>query len=191
MEKEWVGEQKQLHALKILEKIEKGKNQSKYTQKCLQLCKSWNGTATSVYELSCRTIETLINLTWFSSQTCSRSTMSLMMNNYSMSDYVTLLSNSGPVISSWCCSCYCWWRCDSSGEVLCHPNHGRQCWFLVHSLIRETKHRWYAHNGSPYQSTWRVQFEMEIPSEDNLKAQSIIECIIDGEWDVSKERNMT
>ena len=27
--------------------------------------------------------------------------------------------------------------------------------------------------------------------KDNVKAQSIIECIINGEWDVSKERNMT
>ena len=35
----------------FLEKIEKGKNQSKYTEKCLQLCKSWNGSVTSVDEL--------------------------------------------------------------------------------------------------------------------------------------------
>ena len=52
MEKDWVDEQKQFHKLKILEKIEKGKNQSRYTQKCLQLCKEWNGPATSVEELN-------------------------------------------------------------------------------------------------------------------------------------------
>ena len=51
MEKDWVDEQKQFHQLKILEKIEKGKNQSMYTQKCLQQCKGWNGPATSVKEL--------------------------------------------------------------------------------------------------------------------------------------------
>ena len=51
MEKDWVDEQKQFHQLKILEKIEKGKNQSMYTQKCLQQCKGWNGPATSVEEL--------------------------------------------------------------------------------------------------------------------------------------------
>lgn len=51
MEKDWIDEQKQFHQLKILEKIEKGKNQSMYTQKCLQQCKGWNGPATSVEEL--------------------------------------------------------------------------------------------------------------------------------------------
>ena len=52
MEKDWLDEQKQFHKLKILEKIEKGKNQSRYTQKCLQLRKGWNGPATSVEELN-------------------------------------------------------------------------------------------------------------------------------------------
>ena len=51
MEKDWVDRQKQFHQLKILEKIEKGKNQSKYTQKCLQQCKKRKGPATSVEEL--------------------------------------------------------------------------------------------------------------------------------------------
>ena len=51
MEMEWVGGQKELHKRKIMEKIEKGKNKSNYTRKCLQLCKSWNGPATSVEEL--------------------------------------------------------------------------------------------------------------------------------------------
>ena len=48
----WVGEQKQFQTQKILEKIQKGKNQNKYTQKCLQLCKSWKGPVTSVEELA-------------------------------------------------------------------------------------------------------------------------------------------
>ena len=52
MEKDWVGEQKELHKLKFLEKIEKGKKQSMYTHKCLQLCKSWRGPAISVDELN-------------------------------------------------------------------------------------------------------------------------------------------
>ena len=47
----WVDEQKQFQQLKILEKTEKGKNQSMYTQKCLQQCKQWNRPATSVEEL--------------------------------------------------------------------------------------------------------------------------------------------
>ena len=57
MEKDWVDEQKQFLQLKIQEKIEKGKNQSRYTQKCLQQCKGWNGPATSVEEL-----HTILNL---------------------------------------------------------------------------------------------------------------------------------
>jgi hypothetical protein len=51
MEKEWYNEQKQLHNIRIGEKIEKGKKSSQYTQKCLQLCKGWGGPATSVEEL--------------------------------------------------------------------------------------------------------------------------------------------
>ena len=57
MERDWVNEQKQFQQLKILEKIEKGKNQIKHTQKFLQQCKQWNGPATSVEEL-----HTILNL---------------------------------------------------------------------------------------------------------------------------------
>ena len=39
MEKDWVDEQKQFQQSKIWDKIEKGKNQSMYMQKCLQQCK--------------------------------------------------------------------------------------------------------------------------------------------------------
>ena len=49
--KDGVDEKKQFHQLKIQEKIEKGKNQSMYTQTCLQQCKAWNENATSVEEL--------------------------------------------------------------------------------------------------------------------------------------------
>ena len=51
MEAEWFGEQKELLKLKIKEKIEKGRKQSMYTDKILQLCKSWGGPAISVEEL--------------------------------------------------------------------------------------------------------------------------------------------
>ena len=60
--------------------------------------------------------------------------------------------------------------------------------------MREAKHRWYykmdyltrVHEGPNLKWKYPVK-----PYKDNLKAQSIVECIIDGEWDVSKERNMT
>ena len=41
------------------------------------------------------------------------------------------------------------------------------------------------HEGSNLK--WKCQVK---PYKDNLKAQSIVEYVIDGEWDVSKERNM-
>ena len=52
METRWVAEQKTYNTQRILAKIEKGKNQTKYTQKCLQACKSWGGPATTVEELN-------------------------------------------------------------------------------------------------------------------------------------------
>ena len=63
MEENWVNNQKHFQTQKILEKIEKGKNQAKYTNKCLQLCKSWRGPATRVEEL--HTILTLPVLGFF------------------------------------------------------------------------------------------------------------------------------
>lgn len=51
MKIKWVDSQKQFQPAKILEKIEKGKSQFKYTQKCLQLYKSWNGPVKSIDEL--------------------------------------------------------------------------------------------------------------------------------------------
>ena len=51
MEMVWADEQKELKKAKILEKLEKAKNVAKYTQKLLQICKSWRGPVTSVEEL--------------------------------------------------------------------------------------------------------------------------------------------
>ena len=51
MEKDWVDSQKPYLKSKILEKIKKGENPSKYTLKCLTLCKGWKGPVTSVEEL--------------------------------------------------------------------------------------------------------------------------------------------
>ena len=47
----WNKDQKKLHQKKILEKLEKAKKQSFYTDKLLTQCKSWKGPATSVDEL--------------------------------------------------------------------------------------------------------------------------------------------
>ena len=42
MELKWSAEQKALHKLKIMEKLDKAKNHAQYTQKLLQLCETWN-----------------------------------------------------------------------------------------------------------------------------------------------------
>ena len=44
----WTKEQKKLHEQKILEKLEKAKKNSRYTNKLLIDCKSWGGPVTSV-----------------------------------------------------------------------------------------------------------------------------------------------
>ena len=52
LEKKWVGAQKQFQTAKMLENVGKRKKkQSKYTQKCLYLCKSWNRPAIRIDEL--------------------------------------------------------------------------------------------------------------------------------------------
>ena len=51
-EKEWTDDQKRLHKLKVEEKLEKAKNQSQYTNKLLNQCKSWRGPVCSIDELN-------------------------------------------------------------------------------------------------------------------------------------------
>ena len=49
-EKEWDSKQRELHENKITEKLKKANNQSIYTTKLLQQCKSWGGPVASVEE---------------------------------------------------------------------------------------------------------------------------------------------
>ncbi|QQP53849.1 Hypothetical protein FKW44_006477 [Caligus rogercresseyi] len=70
METRWVAEQKTYNTQRILAKIEKGKNQTKYTQKCLQACKSWGGPTTTVEELNKVLQKGVILLRRFCAQSC-------------------------------------------------------------------------------------------------------------------------
>ena len=112
-----------------------------------------------------------------------------------MSDYVTLPSNScnGPVSSS-------------SAPVIADEDVIQVGKYYVTLITKGNVDAWYiascekqntdstytighltrVHEGSNLKWKYPVK-----PYEDNLKALSIVECIIDGEWDVSKERNMT
>ena len=51
-EKEWDSKQRELHENKIIEKLKKANNQSIYTRKLLQQCKTWGGPAASMEELN-------------------------------------------------------------------------------------------------------------------------------------------
>ena len=50
-EKQWSDDQKELHNLKIQEIMQKAKNQSQYTNKLLNQCKTGKGPVSSVVEL--------------------------------------------------------------------------------------------------------------------------------------------
>ena len=50
-EKECDSKQRELHENKIIEKLKKANNQSIYTRKLLQQCKTWGGPAASMEEL--------------------------------------------------------------------------------------------------------------------------------------------
>ena len=51
-EKEWDSKQRELHENKIIEKLKKANNQSIYTRKLLQQCKTWGRPAASMEELN-------------------------------------------------------------------------------------------------------------------------------------------
>ena len=51
-EAQWTTEQKELHQMKIEEKLQQGRNASNYTNKLLGKCKSWGGPVTSAEELN-------------------------------------------------------------------------------------------------------------------------------------------
>ena len=51
MESKWRDNQKSIYEIKIKDKLNKAKNQALYTNKLLQLCKSWKGPATSIQEI--------------------------------------------------------------------------------------------------------------------------------------------
>ena len=223
MEKEWVGEQKQLQVMKILEKIEKGKKQSKYTLKCLQLCKSWNGPATSVEELNSilkangdnmekivrielsyyrdtHKADVLYQPELFRINNISHDDQllnlcALLSGNDPMAGYVTLPSNSDAakvILSSGVSN-------DKDDDV----QVGRNYVTLISEGDIDT---WYIATcvNINEDDTFKMDFLHRVNRNENLKwkhpekddiddlhPRSIVSCVVDGDWDVSKKRNIT
>ena len=219
----WVENQKALGTQRILDKLEKGKNQSKYTQKCLQMCKSWGGTATTVEELNL-----ILEERRDMADTILRTEISYYhdthradvihqpelyrVNNISLDDKLinlcALLSDNDPI------------ALPSNKDVLkvipsCKGNQSTEeteededeisvgkmyvtlineddinTWYLAtcisvsdHTYEREFLHRVNKRSNL----AWKHPSK---PDTASLLAESIVQCEIEGEWDVSKQRNM-
>ena len=79
-----------------------------------------------------------------------------------------------------------------------HPNDEIAVGMYYVTLITEGKNdTWYIasclekHDNDRYKMESNLKWKNGNEEPDILKAESIVICDIDGEWDVSKERNMT
>ncbi len=226
MEKDWTQKQKQFHEIQILEKIQKGKNQAKYTQKCLQQCKGWNGPATSVEELhmilksNADKREKIVRMELsFYRDTHKADAIQqpdlFRINNISFDDhllnlcalpadqdpardYLSLPSNSdaATILSSN--------STDSTSDI--SEDTIKVGKYYITLITEESLNTWYIASceGKNSDGTYEMDHLTRVQKGSNLvwkhpvKADkidlhngSIVECPVDGEWDVSQERNMT
>ena len=225
MEKDWVGEQKELQKLKILEKIERGKQSSQYTQKCLQQCKEWKGPATSVEELNAILIANTdrkekivrIELSYyrdthkpdvieqpdlFKIQKISYDEQLLNLCSLlavHVPCYVSLPSNKDAeiVLSSSSSD-------PSTSGIQEDPIELNK--YYVTLITEGDKDTWYIASceAKNPDGTYKMEHLHRVQEGSNLKwkhpsrvdesdlyAASIVECVVDGDWDVSQKRNLT
>ena len=226
METRWVAEQKTYNTQRILAKIEKGKNQTKYTQKCLQACKSWGGPATTVEELNkilqerSDTAEKILRteLSYYrdthkadviqqpdlfrvnniSSDDQLLNFCALLSGNDPMSGYVNLPSNKDvlKLLPS----------CETNQPTGDEDEERISVGMMYITLVSEGDvNTWYlAVCTEECSGTYNMDFLQRVDKSSNLiwkhpskpdratlRPESIIQCVIDGDWDVSKQRNMT
>ena len=235
MEKDWVDKQKGLHKLKILEKIEKGKNQARYTQKCLELCKVWEGPAISVEEMheilknnpGMKERIVRIELSYYrdthkadviqqpelfkiNNITYEEQLLNLcalLAGNDHAQKYVTLQSNNDVSLALSSSR-----STGSTGSTNLQPADEEERTdievghYYVTLFVEGTDNTWYITSceGKNEDGTYEIHhlarcqkgsnLKWKQPSrldEDNLWPASIVDCVIEGEWDVCKERNMT
>ena len=232
MEKDWVDKQKEFHKLKILEKIEKGKNQSRYTVKCLQLCKGWKGPATSVEELNeilkinpdKRERIVRIELSYYrdthkadviqqpelfkinniTHEEQLLNLCALLVDHDPARKYVSLPSNNDVTLALS--------SLRSTGSTDLPPADEEDKTdieighYYVTLFVEGNANTWYIASceGKNEDGTYEMHhlarsqkgsnLKWKQPSrvdKDNLWPASIVDCVIEGEWDVSQERNMT
>ena len=227
MEKDWTSEQKTLHKKKILEKIEKGRQQSMYTDKCLQLCKGWGGPAVSVEELNSilkknsdrveKIVRTelsyyrdthrseivsnpeLFKLNKISYDQQLLNLCTLIAGKDVGGKYVSLPTNKdvAKVLSS---------QSDNHLSSLQDADAIEVGQNYVTLIAEGDKKTWYLATCVNIDDSERYEMEFlhRVVRSSNLKwkhpvredvdtltKESIISCVIDGEWDVSTDRNMT
>lgn len=225
MEKDWTAEQKTLHTQKLLEKIEKGRKQSIYTHKCLQMCKEWGGPAISVEELNeilrknSDKVEQIVRIELSYYRDTHRSEIvsnpdlfklnkvgynqqllnlcTLLAGKDVGSKFVTLPTNKdvAKVLPS-----------VSSSNASPVDDDMIEVGMMYVTLISEAdKNTWYLASCVHIENErYEMEFFHRVKKSSNLKwkhpirkdhenlfKDSIISCVIDGEWDVSAERNMT
>ena len=229
MESNWMNSQKEFHKSKILEKIKKGENQSKYTHKCLMLCKGWKGPVTSVEELQqilkdnpCQREKIVrIELSYYRdthrADVIGQPEM-FKINNISYQDqllnfcalladqdpgqsYVSLPSNKEVAL---CLSTL--EEVSAEGTEVEESNIIVVGQYYVTLFVEGNVNTWYVASceGDNGDGTYDMHQLTRCNKGSNLLWKqpskvdkcdlfpgSIIDCIIDGEWDVSKERNMT
>ena len=224
MEKSWVMEQKKLFHSKVLEKIEKGKKRSQYSQKCLQMCKEWKGPAASVDELQSilnlhpqqrekivrneliyfretHKSEVLFNPSLFRVNNISHedrllNLCALLAEDVSCGEPSTLPSNNDAEIVI-----------GGSSLTTTPTQHQIQVGKYYITLLTEgTKDTWYLASceGINNDGTFKMDhlmraetgssFKWKHPSKPDsldLNINSILDCEVIGEWDVSNERALS
>ena len=210
-----------------MEKIEKGRQQSMYTDKCLQLCKRWGGAAVSIEELNSilmknsDRVEKIVRfeLSYYRDTHRSEIASSPELFKLNKISYDQQLLNLCTLIAGK----------DIGGKYVSLPTNKDVVKVLSsqsddhHSSEQDTdaievgqnyitliaegdKNTWYL--ATCLKSMGDEQYEMEflhrVAKSSNLKWKhpvrkdvdtltkvSIISCVIDGDWDVSTDRNMT
>ena len=229
MEKDWVGEQKELHKLKMLEKIEKGRKQMTFVDSNLQLCKGWGGPAISVEELMAilkkysdkkeKIVKTelcyyrdthksqiisnpdlfRINKVTYDEQLLNLCT--LLAGKDPMSEYATLPTNKDAekLLSSSKGTSTEDNDEDDEDDIVVNRNYitlitegNINTWYIATCVEMCDDKRYKMDFLHRVDKTSHLLWKHPTrPDTDILSKGSILACTIDGDWDVTLERNMT
>ena len=107
-------------------------------------------------------------------------------------------------IKQWCCNSTffklhqsntsIYWRHNRSGEILCNIiTEGKvNTWYVASCEGKNSDGTYEMDHLTRVQRGHNLKWKYPVRLDKvNLRAESIIECVVDSEWDVSHERNMT